>query len=145
MYCSLLVGAHLGGGHCFFEGQEIKHLSEVHQFLVTAVREASLLSFLYFTFYVSCLVIIVRQMGSAELRTNSPWYKFSLSFSTWKGGRGWGQEFTAHSCLVGINKASQGNNTAISLPGHEAGRERTWKCFRRQDSRVIPDSKGSCF
>lgn len=59
------------GRALFFDGQEENRLPGIHQFLVTAVREASLLSFLYFTFCVSCLVCTVRQVGSAELRTNS--------------------------------------------------------------------------
>lgn len=57
------------GGALFFDGQEEKHLPGVHQFLVTAAREASLLSFLYFTSFVSCLVITVRQVCPAERRT----------------------------------------------------------------------------
>lgn len=41
------------GGALFFDGQEEKRLHGIHQSLVTAVREASLLSFSYFiSFYI---------------------------------------------------------------------------------------------
>lgn len=69
MICSLLVGACLGEGHRFLMGRKKTHLPGVHHFLVTAVRETSLLSFLYFTFCISCLVISVRQVGPPKLRT----------------------------------------------------------------------------
>lgn len=103
-------------GALLFDGQEEKHLPGVH--------EATLLSFLYFTFCISCLVISVRQLDPAELRkeltegpvksgpdTNSP------SVSLPEKGEGMAAGiYCSHSFLVGFKRASQGNNAAISLP-----------------------------